>query len=151
MATHTTVAAFRAALYAALVADSTMVASLVQIEYGEPAADRRDEVVWLGNSVTLHDNEQQSLHSGRRRRDETYDVELTVQVASKAAVDTNELRAAALVGAIEDIMALDTTLSVDGVIWAVVDTFSWSTDLSGDVGSPRTTVDMTIKVMGRLV
>jgi len=150
MATHTTVAAFRAALFAALVADASLGGAGVQVEYGEPAADRRDELVWLGNSVTSGINEPNAMVSGRRKRDEDYFVELVVQCASRSTCSANEIRGAAMVGAVEDILALDTTLSVDGIIWASIETFEWETDLSGDAGTPRTTVTISIQVRGRL-
>lgn len=150
MATTTTVAAYRAALYAALKADSDLSSAGVQIGYWEPADDRRVECVWIGNVTDSGESEDVYLKSGRRRRHETYEIELTVQVASRAAPDANETRAAEILGFVEDILAADVTLSVSGVLWAIPIAFSWTTDMSGAGGSPRTTIEFLITVKGDL-
>jgi len=148
MATHTTVAAYRAAVFAAMQADVTLGA--VQVSYGEPADAKREEAVWLGNAVDLGSSEDPYIASGRRKRHEEYEVQVTVDVASQRTAPASELRAAVLVGALEDLLAVDSTLSVDGVLWGVPASFEWETDLSGDGGTPRTVVTFDITVKGHL-
>lgn len=150
MATTTTVAAYRAAIVAAAAADADISGARVQVEYWEPGDDRREEVIWLGNVTESGDSEDVYLKSGRRRRHETYELTLHIQVASRQTPQVNEARAAEIVGWLEDILALDTTLSVSGVLWAIPTGFEWNTDMSGAGGTPRTTVEMTVQVKGDL-
>ena len=148
MATTTTVAAYRAALFAAMQADATLGA--IQVAYGAPYDARREEGIWLGRSLDLGSSDDPYLKSGRRSRQESYEVEVTLFVASQKTAPASEIRAAVLIAALEDILALDTTLSVDGVLYALPTSFTWDTNLGGDGGTPATEVTFTIQVEGRL-
>ncbi len=147
MATTSTQAAWRNAFVTAMVADAALGAGGVDVVH-TPERELRSEAVWLGKTTDNSVNEY-ALKAGRRRRDETYEVEVMVRVSSKKTSAANETRAMVLTAAIEDLLADDPkTGSVDGVLYA------WVTGTEMDTGyiekSATTEVKVTVEVRARL-
>lgn len=107
MATVTTMAATKAALYDAL--GSALTAPVL---YAFPE-DNRSQFVVLGR-VDDSDVEEVALKAGRRKKDERYTIEIIIYTTSSTAQQA-ESDACDLLGDIEDVVAVDHTLGVDGV------------------------------------
>lgn len=153
MPTTTTMAAFRAALYNALVAKQTTGTptpplSGVQVSYGEPVTSQKERVVF-GPAVE-GEHEPVALKDGRRKRDETYRMDVVVTVSSKAHPIQSEARAAAILGVVEDVLADDPDLSgTPGVLWAIPTGVEMDTGYSPE-GTPKTEATLRVEVRARL-
>jgi len=147
MATTSTMAAFKAALKAAIAADAQLAG--VQVAYGDPGDKGRKEAVWLGESV-LGEVEPASMRSGQKRRREDYEVSVTIEVMSKRTPEASETRAILISGEIEDLLAADTTVgAVPNLLWAFVRGLEMETSEGAD--GPRTVIDLTIGVVADLL
>ena len=71
----TTIYEVKAALLTKLVADATL--SAIQVTYGDPGGAARREHIFIGD-VTAGGQEPESLSSGRRRRVESYRLDVLV-------------------------------------------------------------------------
>ena len=99
----TTIYEVKAALLTKLKADATL--SAIQISYGDPGGAARREHIFIGD-VTAGGQEPESLSSGRRRRVESYRLDVLVSVQSKPqGLQENEQRAFVLASAVEDVVA----------------------------------------------
>ena len=76
----TTIYSVKAALLTKLQADATL--SDIQVTYGDPGGAARREHVFIGD-ITAGGQDPESLSSGRRRRIESYTLDVIVSVQSK--------------------------------------------------------------------
>lgn len=139
----TSMAAFRGALQSALAA-----ATAVPVYYGEPIDLKPSECMWLGKATDA-EQEPAALRKGRVKRDEEYEFEVTVHVASKARPAEAEARAVALGVALEELIADDPNLGTAGVLFAVVDSVELDTTETGDL--PVSILAYTLRVRGRML
>lgn len=117
MATTSTVPAVRAALVSLVGAGLAGVS----VTYGRPMDKVLPrEAVWVGD-VTV-DQRVPVMTAGRKRREESYRVEVTVSVLNaRGTLQTADERCFTLVDAIENVVADDPTLGgIDGLIHATV-------------------------------
>lgn len=139
-------AAFRAALVEHLI---VALPETVQVEYGLPAPEAmRRTAVYLGPAVE-NDVSLATIKEGRRTRDESYRVIVRLVVAHERTGALSEAAAVALLGHVEDVLADDHTLGVDGVLWASISQTSMDTWWGGD-GLLVTVIDARINARGRL-
>lgn len=140
----TTMAGFRSALYSALGA-----ATSVKVFYGEPFEMMPSECIWLGKA-TDGTQEPVALRKGRVKRDEDYEFEVTIRVASKARPEQAEARAVAIGATLEELLADDPNLSATtDVLFALVDSIELDTTETGDL--PVSILTYTIRVRGRML
>lgn len=121
----------------------------VLVSYGDPGAQGRRELISVGDARF---SEQSPVHlrAAPSRREENYDLDVTVAVLGKPTNEKNELRAVELVHEIEETVSDDPTLGgVEGVLFATVSEMSFKTDQTGD--GPVTTVIVTLEVKARLL
>ena len=120
----------------------------VLLAYADPGDKRRREQMFYAE-VRVSEQSPVALKSGRRKRDEEYELDLIVDCASKASPETSEARCMELVAEVEDELADDPTIrGTDGVLWATVTDMRLTTMETGDGPMSRATV--TITVRGRL-
>lgn len=120
VSTHSTVVVVKAQLVvkmAAALANASTDGTQVQVEYAWPGPATEPESVFLGRHPALEDirtdatHEDPTIKAGRRSRQESYDIPITVWVfgpnLTPADAQKCELRAFELLGLIEDMLADD--------------------------------------------
>jgi hypothetical protein len=121
------------------------------VSYGHPGERGRKELIWLGD-VRIGDQEPVAIKAGRRRREESYELELNVEVAgTKLAPERSELRAVELGTVVEEYLADHPMLSppVAGVLFVVVTGATLRTvDTSN---GPVSRLTFTVQVKARLL
>jgi len=143
----TTAAALKSALKTAMAAEASLAG--VPITYGEPGDQARSEHIWIG-AATDGDQELASFRSGRKRRDETYNLDIVVDVTSIGKVEANEARAVLLGTVIEEMLADDPKVgSVTNLLWCIVDSFELDSHETAE--GPRSTYTLTLSARGRLL
>ena len=142
----TTIYAVKSALLTKVQADATL--SALQVTYGDPGGAARREHVFIGD-VTAVGQDPEALASGRRRRIESYRLDVIVSVQSKPqGVQENEERAIALASAVENVVADYPTLSdtVSGLMFIECSGMSvTSTEAGADGPLSIITVHFTVK------
>ena len=139
---------FKGRLLTQLQANGTL--SSIQVTYGDPGGSARNECVFLGDVINNR-HEPESLSTGRRRRIEDFDVEVFVQVGSKArsSPQDNEARAVVLSDAVETVIVEDPQLNdLSGLLYCQVRSMEMSTVETGE--GPFTTITLTINAKARL-
>ena len=132
----TTIYEVKAALLTKLKAASDL--SGIQITYGDPGGAARRAHIFIGD-VTAGGQEPESLSSGRRRRVESYRLDVLVSVQSNPqGLQENEQRAFVLASAVEDVVADYPTLgdSVTGLMFLECAGMSVSSNEAGADGPP---------------
>lgn len=144
----TTAASFKASLHALIT--TALAAEAVQVEYADTPRWARRERVWMG-PLTEGDHDPAAIKAGRRRRDESYDLAVMVEVIGHApAPSDNEARAAAIATLIEEALADDPTVGGStNVLWATVVGVSLETTETTD--GPRSVLEMTVAARARLL
>ena len=144
----TTIYEVKAALLTKLQADATL--SAIQVTYGDPGGAARREHVFIGD-VTAGGQDPESLSSGRRRRIESYTLDVIVSVQSKPqGLQENEERAIVLASAVEDVVADNPTLSdLDGLMFMECSGMSVSSSEAG-VDGPHSQITVHFQVKARL-
>ena len=144
----TTIYSVKSTLLTKLQADSTL--SAIQVTYGDPGGAARREHVFIGD-VTAGGQDPESLSSGRRRRIESYTLDVLVSVQSKPqGLQENEQRAIVLASAVEDVVADNPTLSdLTGLMFMECSGMSVSSNEAG-VDGPHSLVTVHFQVKARL-
>ena len=145
----TTISEVKAALLTKLQADATL--SAIQVTYGDPGQAARREFVFIGD-VTAGGQDPESLSSGRRRRIESYTLDVIVSVQSKPqGLQENEQRAIVLASAGEDVVADYPTLSdaVTGLMFMECSGMSVSSNEAG-IDGPHSVITVHFQVKARL-
>ena len=144
----TTIYSVKSTLLTKLQADSTL--SAIQVTYGDPGGAARREHVFIGD-VTAGGQDPESLSSGRRRRIESYTVDVIVSVQSKPqGLQENEQRAIVLASAVEDVVADNPTLSdLTGLMFMECSGMSVSSNEAG-VDGPHSQITVHFQVKARL-
>ena len=145
----TTIYEVKAALLTKLKADSDL--SGIQITYGDPGQAARREFIFIGD-VTASGQDPESLSSGRRRRIESYTLDVIVSVQSKPqGLQENEQRAIVLASAVENVVADYPTLSdsVTGLMFIECAGMSVSSNEAG-VDGPHSQITVHFAVKARL-
>jgi len=144
----TTIYEVKAALLTKLKADATL--SAIQVTYGDPGGAARREHVFIGD-VTAGGQDPESLSSGRRRRIESYTLDVIVSVQSKPqGVQENEQRAIVLASAVENVVADNPTLSdLDGLMFMECSGMSVSSNEAG-IDGPHSQITVHFQVKARL-
>ena len=105
----TSIYSVKSALLTLLQADATL--SALQVTYGDPGGAARREHIFLGD-ITASGQDPEALASGRRRRIESYTLDVLVSVQSKpAGLQETEQRAITLASAVENVVADYPTLN----------------------------------------
>jgi hypothetical protein len=144
-----TIYAVKSKLLTLLKANSTL--STIQCSYGDPGEAMRRESIFLGEVIS-DSHTAESLSAGRRRRIETYTVNVEVFVQSKAAGQQEcEQRAIVLANAVEDVLADYPTLddAVSGLMFVECSGMSMSAAEAG-IDGPRTNVTVQVTAKARL-
>ena len=143
----TTIYEVKAALLTKLQADATL--SAIQVTYGDPGGAARREHVFIGD-VTAGGQDPESLSSGRRRRIESYTLDVIVSVQSKPqGLQENEQRAIALASAVENVVADNPTLSsLDGLMFIECSGMSVTSNAVG-VDGPHSPITVHFAVKAR--
>ena len=144
----TTIYEVKAALLTKLQADATL--SAIQVTYGDPGGAARREHVFIGD-VTAGGQDPESLSSGRRRRIESYTLDVIVSVQSKPqGLQENEQRAIVLASAVENVVADNPTLSnLDGLMFIECSGMSVTSNEAGADG-PHSQITVHFAVKARL-
>ena len=144
----TTIYSVKSTLLTKLQAESDL--SGIQITYGDPGGAARREFIFIGD-VTAGGQDPESLSSGRRRRIETYTLDVVVSVQSKPqGLQENEERAIVLASAVENVVADNPTLSnLDGLMFMECSGMSVSSNEAGMDG-PHSLITVHFTVKGRL-
>ena len=144
----TTIYSVKSTLLTKLQADSTL--SAIQVTYGDPGGAARREHVFIGD-VTAGGQDPESLSSGRRRRIESYTLDVIVSVQSKPqGLQENEQRAIVLASAVEDVVADNPTLSdLTGLMFMECSGMSVSSNEAG-VDGPHSVITVHFQVKARL-
>ena len=144
----TTIYEVKAALLTKLQADATL--SAIQVTYGDPGGAARREHVFIGD-VTAGGQDPESLSSGRRRRIESYTLDVIVSVQSKPqGLQENEQRAIVLASAVENVVADNPTLSnLDGLMFIECSGMSVTSNEAG-VDGPHSQITVHFAVKARL-
>ena len=145
----TTIYSVKAALLTKLQADATL--SALQVTYGDPGGAARREHVFIGD-VTAVGQDPEALASGRRRRIETYTLDVIVSVQSKPqGLQENEERAITLAAAVENVAADYPTLSdtVSGLMFIECAGMSVTSNEAGADG-PHSLITVHFTVKARL-
>ena len=144
----TTIYSVKSTLLTKLQADSTL--SNIQVTYGDPGGAARREHIFIGD-VTAGGQDPESLSSGRRRRIESYTLDVIVSVQSKPqGLQENEERAIVLASAVEDVVADNPTLSsLDGLMFMECSGMSVSSNEAGADG-PHSRITVQFAVKARL-
>ena len=138
----------KSTLLTKLKADSDL--SGIQITYGDPGQAGRRECIFIGD-VTASGQDPESLSSGRRRRIESYTLDVIVSVQSKPqGLQENEQRAIVLASAVENVVADNPTLSsLDGLMFIECACMSVSSNEAGADG-PHSQITVHFAVKARL-
>ena len=144
----TTIYSVKSPLLTKLKAAATL--SAIQVTYGDPGGAARREHIFIGD-VTAGGQDPESLSSGRRRRIESYTLDVIVSVQSKPqGLQENEERAIVLASAVEDVVADNPTLSdLDGLMFMECSGMSVSCSEAG-VDGPQSQITVHIQVKARL-
>ena len=144
----TTIYSVKSTLLTKLQADSTL--SAIQVTYGDPGGAARREHVFIGD-VTAGGQDPESLSSGRRRRIESYTLDVIVSVQSKPqGLQENEQRAIVLASAVENVVADNPTLSdLDGLMFMECAGMSVSSNEAG-IDGPHSLITVHFQVKARL-
>ena len=145
----TTIYSVKSTLLTKLKADSDL--SGIQITYGDPGQAARREFIFIGD-VTAGGQDPESLSSGRRRRIESYTLDVIVSVQSKPqGLQENEQRAIVLASAVENVVADYPTLSdsVTGLMFIECSGMSVSSNEAG-VDGPHSQITVHFAVKARL-
>ena len=144
----TTIYSVKSTLLTKLQADSTL--SAIQVTYGDPGGAARREHVFIGD-VTAGGQDPESLSSGRRRRIESYTLDVIVSVQSKPqGLQENEQRAIVLASAVENVVADNATLSdLDGLMFMECSGMSVSSNEAG-IDGPHSQITVHFQVKARL-
>ena len=144
----TTIYSVKSTLLTKLQAESDL--SGIQVTYGDPGGAARREFIFIGD-VTAGGQDPESLSSGRRRRIETYTLDVIVSVQSKPqGLQENEQRAIVLASAVENCVADNPTLSnLDGLMFMECSGMSGSSNEAGMDG-PHSLITVHFTVKGRL-
>ena len=144
----TTIYSVKSTLLTKLQADSTL--SAIQVTYGDPGGAARREHVFIGD-VTASGQDPESLSSGRRRRIESYTLDVIVSVQSKPqGLQENEQRAIVLASAVENVVADNPTLSdLDGLMFMECSGMSVSSNEAG-IDGPHSQITVHFQVKARL-
>jgi hypothetical protein len=144
----TTIYSVKSTLLTKLKADSDL--SGIQITYGDPGQAARREFIFIGD-VTAGGQDPESLSSGRRRRIESYTLDVIVSVQSKPqGLQENEQRAIVLASAVENVVADNPTLSsLDGLMFIECSGMSVSSNEAGADG-PHSQITVHFAVKARL-
>ena len=144
----TTIYSVKSTLLTKLKADSDL--SGIQITYGDPGQAARREFVFIGD-VTAGGQDPESLSSGRRRRIESYTLDVIVSVQSKPqGLQENEQRAVVLASAVENVVADNPTLSsLDGLMFIECSGMSVTSNEAG-VDGPHSQITVHFAVKARL-
>ena len=144
----TTIYEVKAALLTKLQADATL--SAIQVTYGDPGGAARREHIFIGD-VTAGGQDPESLSSGRRRRIESYTLDVIVSVQSKPqGLQENEQRAIVLASAVENVVADNPTLSdLDGLMFMECSGMSVSSNEAG-IDGPHSQITVHFQVKARL-
>ena len=145
----TTIYSVKSTLLTKLKADSDL--SGIQITYGDPGQAARREFVFIGD-VTAGGQDPESLSSGRRRRIESYTLDVIVSVQSKPqGLQENEQRAIVLASAVENVVADYPTLSdsVTGLMFIECAGMSVTSNEAG-VDGPHSQITVHFAVKARL-
>ena len=147
----TTMAAVKRALVARMRERPGL--SGVHVVYGD-GDGRRRESIRLGPTSEGDVEAVAFAGPGRRRREETYEVEVIVEVIGKRTPEDNEDRAVALAGEVMDLVAGNPKLAgpqdegVPGVAWVIASASSLDTTETTD--GPRSVLTLTLTVKARL-
>ena len=145
----TTIYSVKSTLLTKLKAESDL--SGIQITYGDPGQAARREFIFIGD-VTAGGQDPESLSSGRRRRIESYTLDVIVSVQSKPqGLQENEQRAIVLASAVENVVADYPTLSdsVTGLMFIECSGMSVSSNEAG-VDGPHSQITVHFAVKARL-
>ena len=144
----TTIYSVKSTLLTKLQADSTL--SAIQVTYGDPGGAARREHVFIGD-VTAGGQDPESLSSGRRRRIESYTLDVIVSVQSKPqGLQENEQRAIVLASAVENVVADNPTLSdLTGLMFMECSGMSVSSNEAG-IDGPHSQITVHFQVKSRL-
>ncbi len=144
----TTIYSVKSTLLTKLKADSDL--SGIQITYGDPGQAARREFIFIGD-VTAGGQDPESLSSGRRRRIESYTLDVIVSVQSKPqGLQENEQRAIVLASAVENVVADNPTLSsLDGLMFMECAGMSVTSNEAG-VDGPHSQITVHFAVKARL-
>jgi len=142
----TTMAAFKTALVAAITAEGSIN---VPVSYGDPGDLGRREHIWLGATTPL-ESETVSFKAGRKRRQESYSVEVVIEVLNDSHPEDAETRACALSAIIEEMLADDPKVNaVTNLLFAVLEDMEMETTQTGE--GVRTVLTMSVRVEARLL
>ena len=144
----TTIYSVKSTLLTKLKAESDL--SGIQITYGDPGQAARREFIFIGD-VTAGGQDPESLSSGRRRRIESYTLDVIVSVQSKPqGLQENEQRAIVLASAVENVVADNPTLSsLDGLMFIECSGMSVTSNEAG-VDGPHSQITVHFAVKARL-
>ena len=144
----TTIYSVKSTLLTKLKADSDL--SGIQITYGDPGQAARREFIFIGD-VTASGQDPETLSSSRRRRIESYTLDVIVSVQSKPqGLQENEQRAIVLASAVENVVADNPTLSsLDGLMFIECAGMSVSSNEAGADG-PHSQITVHFAVKARL-
>jgi len=144
----TTIYSVKSTLLTKLKAESDL--SGIQITYGDPGQAARREFIFIGD-VTAGGQDPESLSSGRRRRIESYTLDVIVSVQSKPqGLQENEQRAIVLASAVENVVADNPTLSsLDGLMFIECSGMSVTSNEAG-VDGPHSEITVHFQVKARL-
>jgi len=144
----TTIYSVKSTLLTKLKAESDL--SGIQITYGDPGGAARREFIFIGD-VTAGGQDPESLSSGRRRRIESYTLDVIVSVQSKPqGLQENEQRAVVLASAVENVVADNPTLSnLDGLMFIECAGMSVSSNEAG-IDGPHSQITVHFQVKARL-
>ncbi len=144
----TTIYSVKSTLLTKLKAESDL--SGIQIAYGDPGQEARREFIFIGD-VTAGGQDPESLSSGRRRRIESYTLDVIVSVQSKPqGLQENEQRAIVLASAVENVVADNPTLSsLDGLMFIECSGMSVTSNEAG-VDGPHSQITVHFAVKARL-
>ena len=144
----TTIYSVKSTLLTKLQAESDL--SGIQVTYGDPGGAARREFIFIGD-VTAGGQDPESLSSGRRRRIETYTLDVIVSGQSKPqGLQENEQRAIVLASAVENCVADNPTLSnLDGLMFMECSGMSVTSNEAGMDG-PHSLITVHFTVKARL-
>jgi hypothetical protein len=144
----TTIYSVKSTLLTKLKAESDL--SGIQITYGDPGQAARREFIFIGD-VTAGGQDPESLSSGRRRRIESYTLDVIVSVQSKPqGLQENEQRAIVLASAVENVVADNPTLSsLDGLMFIECSGMSVTSNEAG-IDGPHSQITVHFTVKARL-
>jgi hypothetical protein len=146
MATTSTIIPAKLAIVSSLKARPALTGVL--ISYADPGDKSRREQIFC-SEVRVSEQSPVALKTGRRKRDEEYEIDVIVDCYSKTTPSSAETRCMEMVAELEDELADDTTIQgTDGILWATVTDMRLRTTETGD--GPYARAIITITVRGRL-